>query len=135
MVFDATFNNILAISWWSVLLVEETGVPGENHPPAASHWQTLSHNAVSSIPAWAGFKLTTLLVTGADCISSKKPNYHIITTTTAPGKKIYNSIIKITFISTKIPVNYDWWFPTKMTDLVKLRLLHRLIKQFNKSNI
>ena len=30
MVFNATFNNISAISWWSVLLVEETGVPGEN---------------------------------------------------------------------------------------------------------
>jgi hypothetical protein len=29
MVFNATFNNI--ISWRSVLLVEETGVPGENH--------------------------------------------------------------------------------------------------------
>ena len=27
MVFNATFNNILVISWWSVLLVEETGVP------------------------------------------------------------------------------------------------------------
>jgi hypothetical protein len=31
MVFNATFNNISAISWQSVLLVEETGVPGENH--------------------------------------------------------------------------------------------------------
>jgi hypothetical protein len=31
MVFSATFNNMSAISWWSVLLVEETGVPGENH--------------------------------------------------------------------------------------------------------
>ena len=31
MVLNATFNNISAISWWSVLLVEETGVPGENH--------------------------------------------------------------------------------------------------------
>jgi hypothetical protein len=27
-------------------LVKETGVPGENHQPAASHWQTLSHNVV-----------------------------------------------------------------------------------------
>ena len=26
-----TLNNISAISWRSVLLVEETGVPGENH--------------------------------------------------------------------------------------------------------
>jgi hypothetical protein len=37
MVFNATFNNISVISWWSVLLVEKTGVPGENHQPAASH--------------------------------------------------------------------------------------------------
>jgi hypothetical protein len=50
MVFNATFNNILDISWRSVLLVEETGVPGENHRPAASHWQTLSHNVVLSTP-------------------------------------------------------------------------------------
>jgi hypothetical protein len=31
MVFNATFNNISAISWLSVLFVEETGGPGENH--------------------------------------------------------------------------------------------------------
>jgi hypothetical protein len=31
MVFNATFNNILAISWRSVLLEKETGVPVENH--------------------------------------------------------------------------------------------------------
>jgi hypothetical protein len=48
MVFNATFNNISAISWLSVLLVEETGVPGENHRPATSHEQSLSHNVVSS---------------------------------------------------------------------------------------
>jgi len=48
MVFSATFNNIPAISWRLVLLVKETGVPGENPRPAASHWQTLSHNVVSS---------------------------------------------------------------------------------------
>jgi hypothetical protein len=37
MVFNATFNNISAILWQSVLLVKETGVPGENHRPVASH--------------------------------------------------------------------------------------------------
>ena len=37
IVFNATFNNISAISWWSVLLVEEIGVPGENHRTAANH--------------------------------------------------------------------------------------------------
>jgi hypothetical protein len=36
MVFNATFNNISAILWQLVLLVEETGVAGENHQPAAS---------------------------------------------------------------------------------------------------
>ena len=33
MVFNATLSNISAISWLSVLLMEETGVPGENHRP------------------------------------------------------------------------------------------------------
>ena len=37
MVFNATFNNISVISWWLVLSVEETGVPGEKHGPAVSH--------------------------------------------------------------------------------------------------
>jgi len=38
MVLKPTFNNISVISWWSVLLVEETEVPGENQRPVASHW-------------------------------------------------------------------------------------------------
>ena len=50
MMFNATFNNISAVSWRSVLLVVETGVPGENHRPVASHWQTSKHNVVSSTP-------------------------------------------------------------------------------------
>jgi hypothetical protein len=41
--FNATFNKISAILWRSVFLMEETGVPRENHWPATSHWQTLSH--------------------------------------------------------------------------------------------
>ena len=32
---NATFNNISAISWRSVLFVEETGVTEENHRPVA----------------------------------------------------------------------------------------------------
>jgi hypothetical protein len=43
IVLNATFSNI------TVLLVEEMGVPGENHSPAASHRQTLSH-VLSSAP-------------------------------------------------------------------------------------
>jgi hypothetical protein len=71
MVFNATFNNISVISWQSVLLLEETGVPGENHWSVASHWQTLSHNVVSSTPClkkwesnsiFASMKLTEILL-------------------------------------------------------------------------
>ena len=53
MVFNATFNNITIISWQSLLLVEETGAPGEKHRPAANHWQTSSHNVVSSTLVYA----------------------------------------------------------------------------------
>jgi hypothetical protein len=52
MVFNATFNNISVISWWSVLLVEETGGPRENHRPVASHWQTLSYKVVHLALIW-----------------------------------------------------------------------------------
>jgi len=37
MVFNATFNNISAILWWSVLLMEETGGPGENNNAMTAH--------------------------------------------------------------------------------------------------
>ena len=46
VVFNTTFNNISAILWRSVLLVVETGGPGENHWSVASHWQTWSHDVV-----------------------------------------------------------------------------------------
>jgi len=81
MVFNATFNNISDISWRSILLVEETGVPGENHRPAASHRQTfITWCYIEYTSPWAGFELTTLVVIGTDCLGSNKSNYHAITT-------------------------------------------------------
>ena len=79
MVFNATFNNISVISWQSVLLVEETRGPGENHRPVANHWQTLSHNVVPL----SRFELTISVMIGSDCIGSCKSNYHTITATNA----------------------------------------------------
>ena len=63
MVCNVTFNNISVISCRSVLLLEETG---ENHRPTASHWQTLSHNVVSSTPrhACSGFEHRTSNTSG-----------------------------------------------------------------------
>ena len=50
MVFNATFSNISVISWQSALLMEETELPKETHWPAASYFQTLSHDVASSTP-------------------------------------------------------------------------------------
>jgi hypothetical protein len=39
-----------------LLELEETGVPREKHRPVANHWQTLSHNVVSSTPRLNGIR-------------------------------------------------------------------------------
>ena len=50
--------NLTSVKWMgrSVLLVEETGIPGENHRTTASHGQTLSHNVVSSTSCLSGVR-------------------------------------------------------------------------------
>ena len=72
MLFNATFNKLSVIWWRSVLLMEETGVPGENIMLSRVHH------------SWAGFELTTLVVMGTDCTCSCKSNHHMIPTTTIP---------------------------------------------------
>jgi hypothetical protein len=53
ILLSVTFNNISVISWRSVLLMEETEVPGENHRPAASHWQT----CIEYTSSWTGINI------------------------------------------------------------------------------
>ena len=91
MVFNDTFNNISALSWRSVLLVEDIGVPGENHRPVAILWQTLSHNVVhlALIEIWTP---NFIVVIGTDCTGSCKSNYHM--TTTAPNRRTDNIMAK-----------------------------------------
>ena len=60
MVFNVTFNNISVISWQSLLLVGETGVPWENHRPAASHWQTISQSCIKFTPAMSRIRTHNL---------------------------------------------------------------------------
>ena len=68
---STNFSDIESVSW----------IGGENHRPAASCWQTLSHTVVSSTPQ---IELTTLVVIGTDCVGSCKSNYHTIATSTTP---------------------------------------------------
>jgi hypothetical protein len=89
-VFSTTFNNISALSY-SVLLMEETGIPGETHRPVASHWQTLWHNVlhISLIEI-----RTTSMVISTHCIGSCISNCHMITSTTVPvDVMIYLTIV------------------------------------------
>jgi hypothetical protein len=82
MVFNATLNNISVISWRTVLLVEETGVPGETTdlPQVTDKLMMLYLIHLG----WTGFQLITLVVIGTDCMGICKTNYHTMTTTTTP---------------------------------------------------
>ena len=69
VVLRATFSNISAISRQSVLLVEETGVPGENRQPSQVS-DKLYHIMLYTSPE-SRFELTSLVI-GTDCIGSCK---------------------------------------------------------------
>ena len=71
------FNNICVISWRSVLLMEETGVHGENHRPVVRHWPTLSILLYQVHLAWWRFELAKLVVIVTDCTGSYKSNYQL----------------------------------------------------------
>jgi hypothetical protein len=53
IVFNATFSNISATSWRPVLVVEEAGVPGENHRPWASNCGKLLITNINYALTWA----------------------------------------------------------------------------------
>jgi hypothetical protein len=57
-------STILVISWQSDLLIEETGVPGENDRPVANHWSSnLYHMMLFRVHlAWAEFELIALII-------------------------------------------------------------------------
>ena len=50
MGFNATFNNISVISWWSVFLLEETGERRRKPQNYRKSLTNFSHNIVSSTP-------------------------------------------------------------------------------------
>ena len=83
MVFNATFNNISAISWSFI----GGGNPRSLRKPSICR-KSLSDFITCCIEytsPWTGFKLTTLVVIGTDCTCSCKSNYNTIMTTTVPS--------------------------------------------------
>ena len=111
MAFSATFNNTSVISQRPVLLVEETGVPGENTTDLSKVPDKLYHMMLHRVHlTFAGFELITLVVIGHDCIGSNKSNYHIITTTTAPDYPfdIFKHFLLITIKCFKIVNNLSY---------------------------
>jgi hypothetical protein len=83
ILYIGTFHNILAISWRSVLLVEETRVPGENHNLPLTNFSPLC--CIKDTLSCASFEFTTLVVIGTDCTGGCKSNYYTITTMTTPS--------------------------------------------------
>jgi hypothetical protein len=53
MVFNATFNNISAISWGLILLVEKTGVPGEKPLTYRVTYRFMNEIIVTNESEWA----------------------------------------------------------------------------------
>jgi hypothetical protein len=88
MLFNSSFNYISAILRLSVLLAGESAVPGENHQSTTSHWQTLSHNVVSSTPRPSRFELTMLVMIGTDYIGRCKLYFYL----TLPAKPSDDSL-------------------------------------------
>jgi hypothetical protein len=106
MVLNATFKSISVILWRSVLFVQESGEPGENHRPAASHWQTSSTNVASSTSHLSGIRTHN--------VSGDMHWLHIIRV------MVFNATFNN--ISVIYGGQFYWWrklgYPDKTTDLL-----------------
>jgi hypothetical protein len=70
MVFNATFNNISVISWLSVVLVEKTGVFGDNVTCHKSKMKCIKTNLIKSFLGIGGLSRFYLYCLGSDILCS-----------------------------------------------------------------
>jgi hypothetical protein len=118
IVINPTFNNISVRSWRSVLLVEETGVPGENHRPVVSHWQTLSYNVVSSLD----YKISNIIKKKYSCVFWGNVNNVNIPQRFPCRRRVKSlkcyslSLCPPTILVTRVTNNklFIWWIPGLM---------------------
>ena len=68
MVFNATFNNISVISWRSVLLIKESGVPGEKHLSPRTNYHIMLYQVHLAMS-----RIQTLVMIGTDCTINPTP--------------------------------------------------------------
>ena len=108
LVLNVTSNNISVISWWSVLLVKETRVPGENQRHVASHWHGFFDCCT---PPWMGFELTTLVMIDTYCTGTNV----VVNPTTIRSRPQYPLPISPTFSSTYKLYTYTWCKSTLCT--------------------
>ena len=93
MVLNTIFNNISAISWRSGLLWRKPGYPNKTTDLPQVTDKIYLAMLYRVHLAGAGFKLTTSVVIGTDCIVRSKSIYHTIMTT--PKVKITGCTNKI----------------------------------------
>ena len=114
------FSNILVVSWRSVLLVEETGVPGENHRPAASHWQTY---CICSYESRKQLSTTVIVWIKLSCWRKGYPNKARLLQCWIHRHQYFTVVIKNWLTITKyLFLKWQWIFPF---DIFYSLLYHR----------
>ena len=87
MGFNTTFNNVSVISWQSFLLWRKPEYT-EKTTDQPQVTDILNYIMLYRVQlSGAGFKLTTSVVIGTDCIGSCKSSYYAITTVPIYGSK------------------------------------------------
>jgi len=82
MVFDATFNNISAITWRQFYGWRKPEDP-EKSTDMSKVTDKLYKTMLDTSP-WSKFEVTTSVLIGTNCLGSCKFNYHTIMAKTAP---------------------------------------------------
>ena len=102
--FQQYFSYIVAVSFIGGVKPEDT----EKTTDLSQVTDKLYHIVLYTSP-WSGFELTKSMVIGTDCIGSCKSNYHTITATPAPYKRLTPTLIYLRYLECSIRSSYTDW--------------------------